>query len=290
MTAPVLPTLPQGAPVAAQPAAPPSVGLIQSARTTLDAEAGWERGLVYAPESCGGYIGFSDCSASSVDQRRDRPGLVGYQPWTLFVEEECSTLGYEQAAADARLRRQLAAVESYAIARELLLGELTRAEVAAGAYEQPNPYLTDPGRLTDLTPGGGPTSTRRALGLLEEALGHALTGQVAYIHAPAAASQHMLTAGVRVNGNLRQTFRDNQVVIEAGYAAAAPGGGLAAAGEAWLYGTGLTVVRRGPVFADTEDLGQLIDRGSNRVAYRVGRRVAAHYDPCAQFAVHVALD
>lgn len=287
--------------VAPQFAAPPTVGLITSARTTLDDEDGgnWIRGMQYAPESCGGYRAIpGGCSPDfgSVDFTEDRPAQVDYAPWTLQVEEHCGTIdGRDRAPILERLRRQLGAVESYAIGRELLTGEVTRSEVATGVRTQPNPYLAEAGRVEVLTTAAVPPE--HGVGLLEEALGHALRGQVAYLHVPLIAEARVTRYGiVRVDGNMRRTPRDSQVVLEAGYPNVAPAAddttppAAAAAGTAWIYGTGLVVVRRGPV----EDLARqqvnAIDRRTNQYLEGVSRPVAAHYDPCAQFAVQITLE
>jgi hypothetical protein len=281
--------------VAAQPVAPPVVGLITSARTTpaVNDEPGWERGLAWAPECPGGYRALSDCTAEVIDLDQDRPGPVDYQPWTLEVEESCSTRDVRDAEAetDERLRRRIAAVESYAIGRELMLGELTRADVAAAGRDTPNVHLTQAGRVEVLT--AAPTAPALALGLLEEALGHALRGAVGYLHVPLVATNRILN--LQYAGNLRTTPRGTQVVLEAGYPNVAPAAdgaapADAAAGSAWVYATGLVVVRRGPVFQDAPDRAQTLDRASNVQTRKVARRVAAHFDPCALFAAQITLE
>lgn len=285
--------------VAPQFAAPPTVGLITSARTTLDDEddGAWIRGMQYAPESCGGYRGIpGGCVPGGdvdVDHTEGRPAKADYAPWTLQVEERCTTLdGRDRGPILERLRRQLAAVESYAIGRELLTGEVTRAEVGAGVRDEPNPYLAEAGRVEVLT--AGPTKPAHALGMLEEALGHALRGQVAYLHVPLIASQRL--GAVRPDGNMRRTLRDSQVVLEAGYPNVAPAADAVtapaapAAGSAWIYGTGLVVVRRGPIEDLARQQAAAIDTARNTYLEAVARPVAAHYDPCAQFAVQITLE
>lgn len=270
----------------------PPVGLVTSARTTLDDEDGgsWIRGMQYAPESCGGYRGISGCDPiSTVDHTEERPGEVDYLPWTLQVEETCTTIGnLDRGPILERLRRQLAAIESYAIGRELLLGEITRAEVTAGARPAPNPYLAETGAVEVLTSAATPPA--HALGMLEEALGDALKGQTAYLHTPLVAIGRVGAPQVRVDGNMRRTLRDSQVVLEAGYPNAAPGGAAAAAGTAWIYGTGLVVVRRGPIDTTGNGQAETIDRSINLYREAVSRPVAAHFDPCALFAVQITLE
>lgn len=282
--------------VAAQPATPPPVGLITSARTTLDDEAGgqWARGLTYRPESCGGYRAMSGCDVQDVDHTEPLVPVADYMPWVFQVEETCSTLGgrdgYDRAEVLERLRRQVVAWESYAIGRELMLGEVTRADFTAGQVDHPNPYLADTDLVTDVTPvSGTAVKPTFGLGLLQEAAGDALKGQVAYLHAPLVSAER-IALHVRADGALRRTLRDNQVVIEAGYPNVAPGGAAASAGTAWLYATGLVVVRRGPILDGVRTQAEALDRDTNRWVERVSRPVAAHFDPCAQFAVQITLE
>lgn len=280
--------------VTAPPATPPTVGLVVSARTNLDNEAGgdWERGLTYAPETCGGYRGLADCSDADTDHSEPPGDTVDHRPWLLQVDEECTTIGLDVAALDARLGRRLAAIESYAIARELWTGELTAADATVAntgltdadpEYRRPNGYLARPEAVVLASAA---VSVNAGMGMLEQAVGDALHGQQAMIHVPRIAAP-FVEPRLRVAGNLRMTVTDQSAVIDAGYPNTGPDGTKAPNGSAWLYATGPVVVRRGAVYSDTDDMAQTIDTRNNRITRRVQRLVAAHFDPCALFAVRI---
>jgi hypothetical protein len=266
----------------------PPHSLIRAAVTNVDGETGWERGLTYAPETPGGYKAFTRCSDAEYADLPDGPTpTVDYEPWELLIEHPCdTTFGYDRVARDEELRRALDATESYAIARELWAGDLTRAAADAGD-------IPDDERNLALVIGpevlnaGTPAAPKLALGLLEEALGHALRGQQAYLHTGRLAQQflgHDLTR----EGNLITTRVGNLVVADAGYPGTPPEGVAAAPGVGWLYGTGQVVVRRSTVFPPDEDAA-VIDTARNRVLLRTGRVVAATFDRSAHFAVPVDL-
>lgn len=274
--------------VRAPEAAIPLHSLLRAAVTgaALDGEPGWERGLTYAPETPGGYRGLAACSAATVEHLTDAVPVVDYTPWYLQVEHPCRTLaGYDRAAIDAELRRALDAVESYAIARELWLGELTDAEFDAGDRDVRNLALV---RGAEVLNGGDPVSPRRALGLVEQAIGERLRGQRGYIHTSREVFPYLPDTGTTQTGNLVTTQLGTLVVADAGYPGTPPAGEAAAPGVGWVFGTGPVVVRRGPVDADGPD-AEVVDTRTNTVTRRVGRPVAATFDRAAHVAVAVTL-
>jgi hypothetical protein len=265
----------------------PPHSLIRAAVTNVDAETGWEKGLTYAPETPGGYQAVTRCSDAEYVNRPDGPTpLVDYEPWELLIEHPCdSTFGYDRVARDEELRRALDATESYAIARELWAGDLTQAAADAGD-------LTDDERNLALVIGpevlnaGTPVPPKRALGLIEAAVGDALRGQQAYLHVGREA-QPFLPDLFR-DGNLLTTRLGNLVVADAGYPGTPPAGVADDPAVGWLYATGTVVVRRSTVFPPDENAAA-IDTARNRVLLRTGRVVAATFDRSAHFAVPVDL-
>lgn len=273
--------------VVAPRATVPPHSLIRAAVTNVDGEQGWERGLTYAPETPGGYRAFTRCSDATYDDLPSGPTpVVDYEPWELQVEHPCdTTLGYDRVDLDEQLRRALEATESYAIARELWQGDLTRAAEDAGdiTEEQRNLALViDPVVLN----AGDPVPAKRALGIIEAAVGHALRGQQAYLHVGREAQPFV--PDLARDGNLLTTRVGNLVVSDAGYPGTAPGGAAPAAGVGWLYATGPVVVRRSPVFPADPD-SAVIDTRTNRLTLRTGRVVAATFDRSAHFAIPVDL-
>jgi hypothetical protein len=271
--------------VAAPRLTPPTHSLVRSAITNVDAEPDWEKGLIYAPETPGSYRALSHCTAQTVDHTRDRVENVDYQPWELQVEDPClTTFGYNRQERSERLQRAMAATESYAIARELMRGELAQADAAAGGTgEAANNYLAKAPTVLSATP----LSHRRGIGELEEAAAELLKGQQTFLHvSPSALPQF---AWLTKTGPMLYPYRDSVIVSDAGYSRHAPDGEVAADGVAWLYATGPVVVRRSMIFEDPPD-AQIIDTATNTVIRRISRVVAATFDPTAHLAVPITLD
>jgi hypothetical protein len=273
--------------VAAPPATVPPHSLIRAARTNLDGEPGWERGLAYAPETPGGYVAYLPCSTETFTDyaATDPTPPVDYLPWELQIEHPChSTFGYNRQQIDDELRRAMDATESFAIARELLAGDLARAARTAGDLDdgQNLALVDDPTVLN----GGTPVSPARALGLIEAAVGTALRGQQAYLHVPPEVEPYL--PNLQVTGNLLTTRRGSLVVADAGYPNLAPDGVDPADGVGWIYGTGTVVVRRSTAFGDGDD-SETVDPVTNALTRRLSKRVAATFDRSALFAVPVTL-
>lgn len=264
----------------------PGHSLVRAAITNLDGEAGWERGLTYAPETPGSYRAASGCSAQELDHTREAVPTVGYMPWELLVEDPCDRLWqYDRAEVTGRLRRAVAAVESFAIARELWTGELAKLDAAEAPDGDMagNLYL---GKAPEVV-SAEPVSPKRGLGLLEQAAGEALTGGQAFLHVPRLARPYL--PELVKTGDLLTTNIGNMIVADAGYPNQAPDGEDAPeAGVAWVYATGPVVVRRSPIQDDAED-AQIIDTETNRILRRAWRRVAATFDSAAHFACPITL-
>jgi hypothetical protein len=271
--------------VAAPQVAPPFHSLIRAAVTNLDGEVGWERGLTYAPETLGGYNALAACSAEVVEHPlTDPPAVVEYEPWLLQVEHPCrSMFGYDGPTVDAELRRALDATESYAIARELWTGEMTRAVQTAGDRDGRNLSLTDGPEVLN---GGTPVTPARALGLIEQALGDALRGGRAMIHTAREVLDYL--PNLTREGNLLTTRVGDLVVADAGYPGTPPDGEAAADGVGWLIGTGMVAVRRGAVRVDGPE-AEVVDLTTNTPLRRIDRPVAATFDRAAHYAVAVTL-
>jgi hypothetical protein len=272
--------------VAAPQATPPVHSLIRSAITNVDNEPGWERGLAYAPETPGGYRAWMRCTSETFDDLVDKIPTVEYEPIEYQFEYPChSRFGLSEAQVDEQLRRAVVATESFAIARELWNGDLTRAAVDAGDATTPNLSLVDG---PTVLAAGAPVKVHRALGMIEQALGEALRGQRAYVHVPREVLA--LFGYLTSTGNLLTSFSGNLIVADAGYPGTAPIGEAAAAdGVAWIYGTGPVVVRRSALFADTDEVASL-DTATNTYTRRASKIAAATFDRAAHFAVPVDLN
>jgi hypothetical protein len=271
----------------------PPHSLIRSAITNRDSDPDWQRGLEYAPETVGGYRALSGCTAEVVDFGAGGPPVaaVDYTPWELQVEDPCaSVFGYREDEVTDRLRRAMDSTESYAIARELWAGDLTKADTAAaGDGAAPNLYLA---RDPEVLNGGTPVSPKRGLGMLEKAVGDALRGQQAFLHISRTA-RPFFPELVKV-GNLLYTNIDNVVVADAGYPGTPPDGTPPdgtddADGVAWVYATGPVVVRRSPFAMDSASAAEVVDTRTNAILRTASKRVAATFDPATLFAVPITL-
>lgn len=273
--------------VPAPPATIPPHSLIRAAITNRDGDPDWQRGLEYAPETVGGYRALSGCTAEVVDFDAGGPPVpfVDYTPWELQVEDPCaSTFGYREDEVTDRLRRAMDSTESYAIARELWAGDLTKADTAAaGGDAESNVYLAKAPTVL----GAGPVSPKRGLGMLENAVGDALHGQQAYLHISRTA-RPFFPELVKV-GNLLYTNIDNLVVADAGYPGSPPDGTADADGVAWVYATGPVVVRRTPFGMDSAAAAEVVDTRTNTIRRTASKRVAATFDPATLFAVPITL-
>ncbi len=271
--------------VVAPRATVPVHSLIRAAVTNLDGETGWERGLTYAPESPGGYRAFAACTDEEyTDEGAGPTPVVEYRPWDLQIVHPChSTFGLDEVQLAGELDRAVDAVESYAIARELWAGDLTRAAATAGDVDAPNLSLVDGPTVLN---GGTPAAPKLALGLLQQAAGDALRGQQVYLHASRELEPFL--PDLAREGNLLTTRVGNLVVVDAGYPGTPPVGEDAATGVGWLYATGPVVVRRSAV--ERLAIGQgALDIRRNALDLRATKVVAATFDRSAHFAVPVDL-
>lgn len=270
-------------------AEPPQYGLVASALGPAPGETpdDWARGFSWKPETCGGYSVISQCSDTVLDVPGPGPGTPHYEPWAVVVEDSCSTLSGADGMPD-RLRRQVLARESHALARELWDGALTQAD------DLGNPYLTEAdsaARPLTVLAGGAAVKLSVAQGLLEEALGDCLHGARGMIHAPRSVAA-ALAVQEKVGTSLF-TRSGNVVVPDSGYPGTAPSGGTAAAESStrWMAATGLVTVRRHPEIAilPGDDATGGVRISDNRRLYTAQRLVAATYDPCCRLFVLVDL-
>jgi hypothetical protein len=260
----------------------------------------WVGGITWRPELCGGAWGVIDScvpddpSVPDVQVIADNPisTLPTYFPVRIYVPETCTTL----AARDLpyfvdRVTQALTVATPGLVGREFWDGPITRGMVATGAMASPNPYLAQSGVATDLTPGSGAVSIERGYAILEKFLGQCGFGQQGMIHAP---RDCVPTLGVRrpPGSNLLLTDMDTLVVPDPGYSGNGPGNAAPAAGESWIYATGLVTLRMTPpeVMAGGEDWRQVTWTRQNRVEVQAFRYIAPTWDgDCCVGAVRVLL-
>lgn len=272
--------------VAAPPPLTPAAGTLLAAAYTpqellaRNVEAG------YRAAACGGWRLLDPCGTDQADHGFDDGSgdEVSAMPFTVQVEEECSSFGFPAAEYVARATARLASIESAAIAHEFWTGEL-----AAAAGHAMNPRLEAGGAVTDHTPGAGAVSLLRGLAILEQALAEMLDGPPGAIHgSPETVTMLFHAAGLRREGNLILTALDSRVIGDAGYPGTSPAGAAAAAGEAWLYATARPTVRRSAVVVTPGSLAEALDKQVNTVRYSAERDAVVHL-ACGVHAVRVTL-
>lgn len=267
----------------------PQFGLVASALNPPPGETPdtWARGFTWQPETCGGYSVISQCSDTELDVPGQGPGNPTYEPWAVVVSDSCSTMSGADGMPD-RVRRQLIARESHAIARELWDGALTQAD------DLGNPWLTEPDtadRPVTVLAGGAAVKPAVAQGLIEEALGDCLHGARGMLHVPRAAAG-MFAVQEKV-GTSFYTRAGNLLVADAGYPGTNPDGETPASESStrWVAATGLVTVRRHPeiTILPGDDATGGVRTSDNRRLYTAERLVAATYDPCCRLFVLVDL-
>jgi hypothetical protein len=203
----------------------------------------------------------------------------------LQFEHPChSRFGYTEQQVDEQLRRAVDATESFAIARELWAGDLTRAAVAAGDTDAANLSLVDDPTVLN---AGAPVKVHRALGMSSRPSARPYAGSSAYVHLVPRNPRPVRVPHPRrepAHLVLREPDRRRRRLP-----GTAPIGTADAPGVAWIYGTGPVVVRRTALFADTDEVASL-DTATNTYTRRASKIAAATFDRAAHFAVPVDLN
>lgn len=276
-------------PVAAPPALPPRISLINSAipgESLADPPGSrWESGYAFQPEACrvSGVTDPCDPDAMTVTDA-NVPDEVEGEPFVVWAGDRCSTFGFSEQDFTGRVERQLLACESYQIAQELWKG------TQAKASGWPNRYLAS--EASDVLTSAA-EDVLDALACLEQGLAQCACGQQGMIHATRQVVTHwMANTLVRREGNLLLTAMDTIVVADAGYDGSSPLGAAAANGSIWAYATGPVVVRRGPI--EYIPVGgdwrtATATSTTNVVELRAERMASATWDGCCHLAVEINL-
>jgi hypothetical protein len=282
--------VPLFAPLPAPPLQPPPINLIRAARTPRDPDGTkWTLGFAYLPgeDVALGTFGTTCPGGAPVDLSTvpANPGVVEWEPVVAWAAFRCSAFGWQEIDWKGRLADLMDAALPKAVEHEFWTG----ASAAAGGLT--NLALATPA-ATDLTPGGGAPSIKRAFGILEQALADCGAGARGMIHCRPEALPEFTQ--VRQEGNLLLTPRDTIVVPGTGYPNTGPTGAAPAAGNTWLYATGLVDVRLDDIYfpvdpARQDDFYELLDRGTNTITLRAERAFSASWDGICHFAVQAVL-
>lgn len=211
-----------------------------------------------------------------------------YGAMTVWLAETCTASRvWDQDEFKARAVATLSAVESAAVAHELMYGTRLGA----------NPFFADGGGTFPLL--NVATSARLALAALEDEIGK--SGRAGLIHAsPGVATILREQFALDNKTGVWRTVNGTVVVPDAGYTkgitpaqgpAGHPAPGL---NQDWIYATGPIDVRRSEMFTTPNDVREALDRGvgatgglPNSITYRVERYYLADWDKEVQSAVLV---
>lgn len=257
-------------PALAPVATPPRYSLLVAA-TKLDDGLRWEQGIRWAPEqNAGGGIAAVDCTGSTAALNvGTNLGFAVADPYAVWAEDHCSTLGSQSRDFEARALRQLEATQSYRIAKELWSGAVAQVAPLDNEWLTHDPEVLSTG--TGLSPAV-------AVGLADQGLGQMLAGQRGMIHvSPNVLDEIQLNAGggLTKSGDLWTTPMGNVVVADAGYPGTHPDGSSST--NQWIYATPWIYYRLGDVFTTPDNLdaarAQAVDRSVNLLTFRAQRLV-----------------
>lgn len=276
--------------IAAQPAAPPRYGLFIAADEILPGKAAdgtlieerWQWGTAWAPEqNNGGGTAAVDCAGRTTALTAGtNVSNAKADPFLVWSEDHCSTIGFKARDYLGRAKRQLAATESFRAASELWLG------TEAQAVTLDNHWLTeDP----EILKSGTAFAPLDALALIDMGLGRMLAGRRGMIHV----SQQLMVDlhanfGLEQSGDKWITPTGNVVVSDAGYPGTKPD--AASGTNQWIYATPMIQYRRSPVDVvpgsfDTA-YTEAMDRGLNTITVRAERLVLLQWDSTVPVGNH----
>lgn len=269
-------------------ARPPKYGLLPAAPFINDPDMRWTGGWTFLPEGCG--LGGSNpwnCAGDTAAMVPPAgPHTVEGDPIWVWAADACSSFGFAARDWQGRAQRQLAATESYQIAREFWDGANT---IISGG---PTRYLAGPNAESD-TLTTAPATPLDAIGDISAGLAFYLKGQQGMIHCTPQMLDHLATNNIiKQVGNLWVSSMGHIVVADAGYSGSGPDNTPASTSQ-WIYGTPMIQIRLGPVdvIPETLDGAKQLARAfkftTNDVAVFAGR--LAGYQWAAECA-HVAAE
>jgi hypothetical protein len=264
------------------PATPPRYSLLVAAPQLTD-DIRWQGGIRWAPENnAGGGIVALDChgQTATLAAGTNLTQAVA-DPFVVWAEDHCSTLGFQARDFVGRARRQLEATQSYRIAKELWSGA-----IAKGAADLDNHWLTeDP----EIVTSGTTYDPIPALAVADQALGEMLAGRRGMIHV----SLDLLTQlhanfGLEKSGDLWITAAGTIVVADAGYPGTGPDAG--AGTNQWIYATPMIGYRLSAIDIIPGDLdsarAQALDKGVNLLTFYAERLALLQWDSTVPVGNH----
>ncbi len=268
--------------IEAPPATPPLYSLLVAAQVIDGGSDRWQQGVEWAPEQTASGAAIEvDCLGGSPDGKPPfaTPIRNSADPFAVYAEDHCSTIGFEARDFEGRARRQLIAVQSAFIASELQFGT-----IAGGIGGGDNVALIDG---IEVGPGG--QSAVEGLGVLEGVLAERFGGSRCMIHVtPQTLTELRIGSALIQNGDRWITALGTVVVADAGYSAehgeAPPDAGV------FMYGTGMVQIRLSPIvivpgsFEDALARAQMTNRQTNDIEIRAERLALVQFDHSDQSA------
>lgn len=253
---------------------------------------------------------FTDTGAAGVTFAVTPPGnlpQVGYVPFLIQVQDECSTIGWKARDFVGRALRLLDNATPNAIEREFWSGAFAQNTTTGPIYQSDfpaglNAFLTQTGTpsnggssiaAVDLTPTGGPPSITRGMQILEDYLANAGFGGQGMIHVAPQTSPNLL--GARRLGALLLSVMDNIIVPGSGYPTSGAQGPIgngaanASATTGWMFASDLVSVRLDDPMVFPSTYAEALDRPNNVLRFRAQRYAAVTFDNARLAAVRVEL-
>lgn len=262
-------------PVAAPAATPQRTGGLLPAAVPGDENSGWLHGVMEWPESALGWELSQDCSTEKISVGNQAGGQRPLSGIPYLIRTQVFCPRPHIAAMAERVRRRLDVITPRAIARELMLGEITQADpyglsdsydwlnTSPGAGEYVNPYLIDTVG-TELASIADPLA---AFGAVEAAVAARVISGPVYIHAPLSLVMEV-GASLIARGDLLLTPTGGIVIADWGYPEDDP---------PFIYGTGPVQVWTGAIEVDAEP-GEVLDRETNEIIVYASRPALALFD------------
>jgi hypothetical protein len=213
------------------------------------------------------------------------------KPFFIEAEELRSTLGFNGLDRIERLKRQIEGITQQAMEVELWDGAVRKGESHA------NVALS--AASATILNGGTALSARRALALLEHAIGEASdAGEQGVIHVTRDVAALLSSSSQMILHNKDedhlQTLGGTPLIVGSGYSGTGPDGATGATASAtnkWIYATGTVRTYVGDVDVVNDNLAQAYDVSGNQNDMRLKaiRPAAVYFDTSIHLAVRIDL-
>ena len=264
-------------------------------------EGRWQLGIAYQPErdGTGGTGSIDPCGEVGGGTKTivAGPGVVEWDPYIIWVGDECTTIGTDPRNIEARAIRHLEAQTSHLIETILWTNQVDSADFGAS---HPNVSLSDASIYPGDPDGGTPITTPNAFfseppvtafKTMIEALTDALAGTRGMIHVERRMLPFLAFYGLAIQSGQRlvTTLGDHIIVPGTGYTGSSPEEDAAGDFYTWIYGTSMVEVLLSEIVVDT-DLAGAVNRSTNLIEYRAERMALAHWDRAIHIGVSVCLE